>query len=267
MGTRRQSGGGEVTGTQSIERTIEVLKTVAARKEIGWRLTDLAAHCGLSNATTHRIMARLSTERLVQQRSSDRRYVPGPLLYELSLAVPAYTAFQQAVHVDLVRMARAGDGVAFLCLRSGDEVICVDRAGASDVQPMTVVGTRRFLLGSTFGIAILLKLPLPEQQALLASNRRSFRKYNMVRAEAHEKMWRRSLRYGFGLSRSDVVMGLAGVGVAILDGRGMPFAALGLMGPSAEFDVPRIMKTAALLTEEAERIGIDQCELIGDISR
>lgn len=254
-------------GTRSVERTIVVLKAIAARKQIGWRLIDLAAHCGLPVTTAHRLMARLANERLIQQRSSDRRYIPGQLLYELSLAVPAYSGFQQTVRPYLESIAKAADGVAFLCLRSGDEVICIDRIGTSNVQPMTVVGTRRFLLGSTFGIAMLLKMPLSEQQSLLAANRRSFAKHKMPRAEAHEKMWRRSLRYGFGLSRSDVVMGLTGVGVAILDSRNMPFAALGLMGPSAEFDVPRIMRTATLLADESERIFAHTHELIDDISR
>ena len=31
------------SGTQSIERTVRLLKAVAERKDIGWRLTDLAA--------------------------------------------------------------------------------------------------------------------------------------------------------------------------------------------------------------------------------
>src|SRR3954469_21500039 len=105
-------------GTQSITRTILVLKTLALRKEIGWRLTDLAAHCGLDNATAYRIVACLTAERFVQQRSRDRRYVPGPLLYELSLALPAYGTFVSAMRPELGRIARRLRGISFLYMRS-----------------------------------------------------------------------------------------------------------------------------------------------------
>ena len=74
------------SGTQSIERAVRVLTEVTARSRFGWRPTDLAARCGLDRGTTHRILACLVRERLVQQRAVDGHYLPGPLLFELALS-------------------------------------------------------------------------------------------------------------------------------------------------------------------------------------
>ncbi len=242
-----------------------VLKIIAARKEIGWRLTDLAAHCQLDTATTYRIVACLVADRLVQQRSSDRRYVPGPLLWELSLALPAYTSFVSALRPELVRIARRLSGISFLYLRSGAESVCVERAGSARVQPMTMVGTRRPMAESTAGIAMMLRLPLEEQQELIAFARNQKHRTTEYRASAYRTILQRSRRYGFGVNRGDTAPGLNGVNVPVMDGKNRPFASIGLMGPAAMFAGERLAKLATALHEDAERISREYSALIHDL--
>lgn len=250
-------------GTQSIARTILVLKTLALRKEIGWRLTDLAAHCKLDNATTYRIVACLAAERLAQQRSSDRRYVPGPLLFELSLAVPAYNTFAATLRPELLRLARRLDCIVFLYLRSGNESICIERVGNAPVQPLTVVGTRRPMAGSMAGMAMLLPLPRREQQALIAEVRSH--PPLAERAPSYRKILERSRRHGFGVNRGDVVPGLAGLAVPIMDASGSPFAALGIMGPTPMFAGARLSRLGESLRGEAYRLAREHAGLIRDL--
>ena len=233
-------------GTQSIVRAIRVMKTVAERKEIGWRLTDLAAHCDLGKATAYRIVACLTSARIVLQRAGDRRYVPGPLLFELALSTPAYSIFTAAVHQDLVRMAKIG-GNAFLYLRSGDEVVCIDRAGSTPMQPVTAIGRRRSIAQSTFGISMLLALPKKEQQALLGTNQQRTQGADS-RVLAYRKILERSRRYGFGINRSDVVPGLTSIAIPILDNQQRPFAAIGVTGSSAALRGQRLREVVQLLS-------------------
>jgi DNA-binding IclR family transcriptional regulator len=89
------------SGTQSLTRSIKLMRVLATRGEIGWRLSDLAAACGLDKGTAHRILASLVKERLVQPRPDDRRYLPEPLLYELGLSLPGHHEFQAAANVHL----------------------------------------------------------------------------------------------------------------------------------------------------------------------
>src|SRR5262245_42629554 len=116
-------------GTQSIERALRVLIELTARSRFGWRPSDLAARCGLDRGTTHRILACLVRERLVQQRTRDRHYMPGPLLFELALALPGHAAFKAGCQPLLARIAARTRGYALLCVRSGEDVLCVASAG------------------------------------------------------------------------------------------------------------------------------------------
>ncbi len=86
----------QAAGTQSLERAQRMLRELAARGEIGWRLSDLAACCELDKGSTHRVLACLVRDRFVQQRGSDRRHGPGPMLSELGLSLPLYTRFRHA---------------------------------------------------------------------------------------------------------------------------------------------------------------------------
>lgn len=250
-------------GTQSIARTIRVMKTIAERKEIGWRLTDLAARCGLGKATTYRIVACLTSERIVLQRSEDRRYVPGPLLYELALSTPAYSAFAAALHEDLLRLAEIG-GNAFLYLRSGDEVVCIDRAGITTLRPVTGIGRRRPITQSTFGIAMLLAMPRDERQALIQAQEKSHGASGV--AGAYFKVLARSRRYGFGFNRGDVVPGLTSVAIPLLDNQQRPFCAVGVTGVSESLSGQRLRSTVELIRKEARRIERQHARLIGEIS-
>lgn len=251
-----------LNGTRSIRRTLLVLKMVADRKEIGWRLTDLAAHCRLDNATTYRILACLADEGMVRQRSEDRRYIPGPTLYELSLCVPGYEVFKSALHPELVRIAAHLGVIAFLFLRSGDESVCIDRAGVSSVNPLTVVGTRRLMAESTGGIAILLSLPLSEQQRLIAAMEGRIHRSAPWRTEAYRAMLRRSRRHGYSLNRGDIVKGLAGIAFPLLDQHEAPFASIGVMGPTARFAGKSLTEMAGRLQQLTRSIQRQHAEAI-----
>src|SRR5688572_17203912 len=125
-------------GTQSIERTVAILRELAARGAFGWRLSDLASTCELDRGTTHRILACLVRERLVRQRNTDRRYVPGPLLFELGLSLPALSEFQSACSPALTRLAKRLGSVALLYLRSGSEFVCAGRYGTLQMKALTI---------------------------------------------------------------------------------------------------------------------------------
>src|SRR4051812_48211381 len=131
------------SGTQSLERGAQLLRALAARGTVGWRLSELAARCGLDKGTAHRMIGCFVRERLARQRA-DRRYVPGPLLYELSLAVPQHAAFQSSAGAALEEAARRLRAHAFLLLRSGADFVCAANAGVASVKGLAhEVGLRR----------------------------------------------------------------------------------------------------------------------------
>ena len=253
-------------GTQSIMRTLQLMKALGTRRNIGWRLTDLAAHCGLNHSTAHRIVACLASARFVKQRRSDRRYVPGPMLYEFALAIPGYLHFQAACDKNLARVARRTGWIGFLYLRSGEETLCISRVGTTAVHVLNDVGNRRPLAGSALGAAILLALPKGEQRAVLMRNRKELRRNPAHRERAYDAMWQRSRELGFGANLGDVIAGIGSVGVPILGAKGVPVAAIGATGSAAEFTSARVQSAVQLLREEADRIQGEHAALIAELS-
>lgn len=244
-----------IRGTQTLSRSVVLLKAVATRPMQGWRLTDLAAFCGFDKGSAHRMLAGLVRERLVEQRSADRHYLPGPLLFELGLGVPRLAGVVTHCAPTLAHLARNSPGVALLLLPSGSEFVCADRAGANTIMGLSIeVGTRRPLLAAAGGVAMLLALPAVEQERIVQTNLRDMRVFSAARLAAVEKMLRRSRRYGFGVNLGDLVPGIHAFGVPLLDNGGRPYASISIVGQAQTMPRARSAEFEKLLRAEAARI-------------
>jgi len=250
-------------GTRSITRAIDVAKAVAEHKQIGWRLTDLAARCGLEKSTAYRILSSLVAERIVQKRAIDRRYIPGPLMFELALCTPGYANFVAVVHPVLARIAESG-GSAHLYLRSGDEVVCIDDVRSKSAQQLTTRGRRLPIEQSTYGIAMILAMSKSEQQEVLkiAEARRAPGSKN---AMAYRKVLAASRTRGFALNSGMAVPGLISVAVAVLDNRQQPFAAIGVVAPSTLMHGNKIEHMVEMLRQESGQITESAADLIAEL--
>jgi len=221
-------------GTQSIDRATRVLRNLAARGTVGWRLLDLAEHCRLDRSTTHRILGGLVRARLAAQRD-DRRYVAGPLVFELGVSMRNHAAFQEACKAPLSRLARSLSGVAIVSLRSDDEFVCVAREGKA-LPAMTIeVGTRRPLITSVTGAAIVVALPRVEARRIVAANLRELSRFDAQRLRSLRMMIRESEAAGYGISLGRVVANIGAVGFAIRGASGDPIASVAIVGPEELF--------------------------------
>lgn len=239
-------------GTQTIVRAVALLREVAGRGSFGWRLSDLAAHCGLDKATAYRMLKCLEEERLVKRRAADRHYLPGPLLFELGLTLAPLASFQAASQTPLARLARRTGGVAFLYLRSSNDFVCAGRVGRTELKGLSIhIGTRRPLITSAGGVAIVVALRDTEAQQVLAENMKRIARFGELRARSIERMLRRSQQQGFGVNLGDVVPGIHALAVALKDASGEPVASVGVSASAEEFPRPEIPKLQALLAEEA----------------
>jgi len=119
------------------------------------------------------------------------------------------------------------------------------------------------MAGSMSGIAMLLPLPRKEQQALIAGVRKL--PPTEERASSPRRILERSRRHGFGVNRGDVVPGLAGIAVPLMDAVGWPFAAIGIMGPTGMFAGDRVSRLGETLRDDAYRIAHQHAELISEL--
>lgn len=253
----------ERTGTQSLARGVKLMRMIAARPDFGWRLSDLAAACQQDKATVHRMLACLVEERLVEQRASDRHYLPGPLMYELGLARPDRVQFQRRAEAAVQSFARRLAGIGLLLLRSGNEYVCSVRAGTLPLSGLMVyAGTRRPLFTSVGGVAILQTLGAQEvRQVLLDNVAQEIARRGTGRLEALQKMRERSDRHGFGVNLGDVVPGLHALAVPVRNADGDAFAALCLMGTAELYPEERLPQLREELQSAAAALALDAQKL------
>ena len=251
-------------GTQSLTRSIKLMRVLATRGEIGWRLSDLAAACDLDKGTAHRILTSLVKERLVRQRPGDRRYLPGPLLFELGLSLPGQHQFQGAAEAQLAKWAKRMNGTALLLLRSGFEYVCSVRVGPSRVPGLMVEqGTRRPLFTAVGGVAILQALPAAEAQEVLQNNiAQEIAKRGDARLAVLQQMRERSARHGFGVNLGDVVGGVHAFAVPLHGPDAKCFAALCLVGSADAFPEARIEEVRAELSRAAAALEADAARML-----
>lgn len=243
------------TGTQSIERAILLLKEIIARNRVGWRLRDLSSRCELRPATAHRILDCLVRERLVIRRSDDRHYLPGPLLFEMGLALPGYARLQAATRPALVRIARRFGGLALLSLRSGNEFVCIGREGEALYRgALDEIGTRRPLMCTASGAAILAALPKDEAAAVIVQNRRQLAGLEAASLRALDRMVRRAATTGYAFNQGVTARGIHAFSMALRDRRRVPFGSLTIAANASLLPADGTDAVLAMLTAEAALI-------------
>ena len=119
-------------------------------------------------------------------------------------------------------------------------------------------GTRRPLVVSAGGVAMLLTLPLPEQRRIEKNNLRQIASVGEARVSAVQAMLRRSRQRGFGINLEDVVPGLDAFGVALRDSAGQVIGSITVAMPAQPAPAARIAAMQALLNSEARRFEEEQ---------
>jgi DNA-binding IclR family transcriptional regulator len=245
------------SGTQSIERAALLLRELALRGNAGWNLRDLALHCELDRATVHRMLKCLITERLVLQRA-DRRYMLGPMVFELGASLPHQGELCEAMRGTVRRLARRMPGVVALgFLRSGDDCVCVARSGAASYTSEATairVGHRAPLLTVASGVAILAAMPAPEMHATLTRNRRKLGHLGAAHVAQLDALAHTSARNGYVLSTGVVWRGIHSAAVAFGAG-GDSMGSLVISGAAAEYPSDRLRRLLPELREAAESLG------------
>ena len=240
-----------------------LLRELAARGQFGWDLGDLAARCGLDKGTAHRLLSHLKRERMVRQRASDRRYLAGPLIYELGLALPDYAAFQQAAHAPLERVVKRLGGVAFLVLRSENDFVCAVRVGAAPIKSLSIeVGTRRPLLTSAAGVALLIAMPKEEARSVIVQNLAAVSRFGGLSIASLERMLQESRRHKLGCNEQNLIPGWNAYALAVRDPSGAPFASLMVAADAHQLSLADHPHLVDVLAAETEALGREAARLL-----
>jgi DNA-binding IclR family transcriptional regulator len=243
-----------MSGTQSIERVINLLRAVASRGRSGMRLGDVAAATGLPTSTCFRMLQRLETEGVLERHPLSRKYQLGSLIYELGLlAFPRFQLAQRCEHT-LAALADRTQDTVYLSERRGTEAVCSARAlGDYPIKALTLdVGIRRPLGVGAGGLAILGALPPAEADEIIASHAERYPKLSKLTAERVRDAVAETRERGFAFLEGPVFPGTAAVGVTIpsLANR----AAISVAAISSRLDEARRIEIASELKRQAAQL-------------
>jgi DNA-binding IclR family transcriptional regulator len=245
-----------VAGTQSIRRASAILREVAASGQNGVRLSELAQRTLLDHATVHRMLKVLLLERWLDRSEGTKRYVLGPLVFELGLCMPIKSDFRSAFEPALLRLAHESQDTVYLNVRSGLDFVCMAREeGSFPIRAMLHdVGGRRPLGIGASGIALLMELDPGEAALIINANSHRFRHYGLATREVAMESLRRSRELGYALSRDLDVIGLSAIGLPIHNAAGQAFAAISIAMSSSRLTNARCSTLASMMRRAIQLI-------------
>ena len=246
---------GRLSGTQSIERALTLMREIAAHNRTGSRLLDLASRTGLQRPTVHRMLKCLAMENMVLQDPDSHRYYLGSMVFELGLTAAPRFNLRDICHPAMNRIADATGDTVFLTQRSGLDSVCVDRQeGTFPIKTFTLeIGMRRPLGVGTGSLAILAALSDEEVRRVVAANTPRLPDFGLTPTSLLAQV-KRAQKLGYAVREMPSLAGVRSVGHALHNQGGTAFAALSLSAISSRMTEKRVGELAALLRSEARLV-------------
>lgn len=244
-----------VSGAQTIQRAMQVIKLVARHADEGLRLIDVARAMEIERPTAHRLLRALVAEGMLRQEAS-HRYRLGPLVFELSLTSGHHFTMVDLCTPVLKSLAEETGDTSFLFVRSGDDAICLAREqGSYHIQtPVVPIGSRQPLGVSSGGLALLSALSEQEVGPLLNAIVPRLPAYENLSVEEVWSYYHGARKKGYAAIANRAAPGVKGVGVPILGELGTPIAAITVATTISRMSEERIEEIAPALHEAAEKI-------------
>lgn len=243
--------------TGGVPRVFSVIRALAEAQADGARVTQVARHVGLTQATTHRLLQSLIGEGMVEQDERTKLYRLSIDFFALAAKAGNPGNLRALCRPVLLRLcASLGDSI-FLLVRSGFEAVCLDRSeGPFPIRSFTGDVGGRVALGVGQGaLAILAFLPEEEREEVIRFNLARVREYGVYDEVYLRTEIERVRQAGFAARNSGLLEGMAGVAVPILDREGRAVAALSVGTIADRLNPERLPTVVELLKREAATIG------------
>ena len=151
----------------SVRNAARVLRAFThADQELG--VTELSRRLGLGKSTTHRLVATLEAERLLEQDPATGKYRLGLALYELGTTVTEHVDLHQASLPVLTTLRHRTGEMVHVAVLDGLEAVYVERLESPYMLPVfRRVGHRLPAHWTSSGKVLLAALPRPELERRL----------------------------------------------------------------------------------------------------
>jgi DNA-binding IclR family transcriptional regulator len=245
-----------MTGTQSLERAIGLVREIATFGREGARASELILRCRMEYPTAHRILKSLVEQDVIVKDPVTRRYFLGQLVYELGLSVEPEVDMRVYCDAMTSGLAETTCDTIFLNVRSRHDVVCVDRKlGSFPIKTLVFdIGNRRPLGIGAAGIALLMPYSMPEVEKIVRENAIRFARYGRPDAEQVIAMVRHAQEVGYVATDDVVVPGVRAVSLPFGgDGR-VPPSAVSVAAVSARLPRSRVAELVEVMRAAISRL-------------
>jgi DNA-binding IclR family transcriptional regulator len=215
-------------GTQTLERSVGLVKLVAAHGHGGLRMADLVELSGLERPTVHRMVQALIELELLRRPTGSKRYVLGEYCRELAAAVADRSDLRAICEPVLEGISAETGNSTFLIIRMGLDSLCVARAiGSYPIQVLAVkIGNRQPLGVGAGGLAMLAMMPVADQEEIIRANSPRLSGYGTLTASTLRAILRATQKRGHAVIGHYSVPGVIGIGVALRNSSGAVLGAI-----------------------------------------
>ncbi|HSQ81281.1 MAG TPA: IclR family transcriptional regulator [Casimicrobiaceae bacterium] len=244
-------------------RAFAVLELIANAEQPP-SLDDLTRASGLPKPTVYRILGLLARGELVQREPFEKRYVVGPRVSALSLAVQVRSPLRGERHAILERLVEEIGETCNFTMLDGSEVLYVDRVETlANVRLHVKAGMRVPLHCTASGKLFLAFLPPAQLRTLLGP--RPLKRYTertITGLEALERELRRIRSSGIATDIGEYLEGSVCLAVPVSDPQGRVCAAIAVHGPAPRMTLkkgveflPALKRAAASISATIARSG------------
>ena len=243
--------------SSSVQRAFVILRALATTQAKGGRITHVAKAAGLTQATTHRLLQSLVAERMVEQDPSSKLYRLSIDFFALAAQAGNTMDLRSLCRPSMLRLCASLGDTIFLLVRSGFDAVCLDRIeGPFPIRSFTGDIGGRVPLGMGQGaLAILALLPDSEREEVMRYNLPRMREFGVYDEVYLRTEIARVRELGYAGRNTNLLDGMAGVGVAVLDREGRAVAALSVGTLSSRLSPDRLPTVVELLKREAAAVG------------
>ncbi|MFC3337193.1 IclR family transcriptional regulator [Paracandidimonas soli] len=247
-----------VPGAQSVTRVLRLLKLIGSAPARGAGLSDLARDAGLTQPTTHRMLAALQQEGFVSLHPTLKTYTLGREAYVLGLAAERRHGLKEIAEAGLQRIAMETGDTAFLSIRSGDDAVCIDRkVGDFPIKILTLDAGHRRPLGIGAGsLALLSSLSDPEIEQILQRHQQlpSPLRIDLDTLRQDIALTRRN---GYATNPGRIISDMAGIGIAVFDRKQNLCASLSVAAIRSRLSGQQLQHALSILKREALQLSQD----------
>lgn len=237
----------------SVANAARVLKAFT-HNEREWGVSDLARRLDIAKSTTHRLLATLTDEGLLEQDAETGRYRVGLAVFDLAAAAQSVD-LHEAVMSPLTKLRNQTGETVQVAVLDGREVVYVHRLDSPNTLRLFLeVGRRNAAHSTGCGKALLAFMP-PDQLERVLKNWKLVAKtpHTLIDVSRLRDDLAVSRRRGYAVNRRESEAGVISVAAPIRDASSRVIAAISVAGPAERLE-PLELQLAQMTMESAATV-------------